>query len=317
MLDAIRDLIASGRKQTFSLSLPHLSSEEKKHLGRMMGKLWKGNKDKLLFLPIDHGIEHGPSDFLGCPWALDPEYGLELAKEGNFSGIAIHLGYAEKYWRKAKYKRSVPLLLKLNGKTSIPSDDEAFSPLASDVSDAVKLGADAVGYTLYVGSSAQDRDIAQLKKVRQEAEKAGLPLVVWSYPRGKFVKEHGGKNHFAAVAYAARLADEMGADLVKINAPEPPKTKNGKYPKEGKFSEYNPLLALKPEEQLAWAVACAGSTGVLVSGGSKISDKDMLNKVKMSVEAGVNGLIFGRNMWQRPLDDALRVVKQVKKILRG
>lgn len=224
------NFLNKGRKNKFSLNLDHLSVEKKKHLGRMLDKLWEGNTDKFLFLPIDHGIEHGPSDFLDCPFALDPYHALELALQGSFSGIAVHIGYATKYWQNPKYKKDVPLLLKLNGKTNIPSSAEAFSPLTSTVSDAVKLGADAVGYTLYVGSPSQDRDIEQLRRVRTESEDAGLPLVVWAYPRGKFIDELGGKNNFAAVAYAARLADELGADLVKINEPELPDLEGQVYP---------------------------------------------------------------------------------------
>lgn len=113
------------------------------------------------------------------------------------------------------------------------------------------------------------------------------------------------------------MADEVGADICKINAPEPPKTGNQRYPKDGKFAEYNSLLALSLEEQLAWAVTCAGQTGVLVSGGSKISDEDMLNKVEIAMKAGVDGLIFGRNMWQRPYEEALEITRKVKKILRN
>lgn len=310
-LEKMREFIKKGRTHKFSLANPHITPEKKKHLQRMLdaGEM----KDKFLFLPIDHGVEHGPGDFLGALWASDPEYQLELAKEGRYSGIAIHIGFAQKYWQKRKYRRTVPLLLKLNGKTNIPLDDEALSTLTGTVEDAVKLGADAVGYTLYVGSPRQDEDILQFLKVRLEAEKFGLPIVIWAYPRGKFANEKGGKNTIAFVAYAARMANELGADICKINAPKP--VKAGKYDEEGQFKKYNELLELSLEEQLAWAVINAGSTGVLVSGGSKLGDEDMLNKVELAVRAGVDGLIFGRNMWQRPLKEALEITKKVKSIL--
>ena len=106
----------------------------------------------LLVLPIDQGLEHGPVDFFVNPEALDPAYQFELAVEGRFSAIAVHIGLAEKYY--PEYAGRIPLLLKLNGKTSIPPDHEAFSALTGTVEDAVRLGADAVGYTVYVGSSS-------------------------------------------------------------------------------------------------------------------------------------------------------------------
>ena len=310
-LEKMREFLKKGRTDKFSLDNPHINLKKKKHLERILraGEM----KNKFLFLPIDHGIEHGPGDFLGSLWAVDPESQMELARQGKYSGIAIHIGLAQKYWQKPRYKKAVPLLLKLNGKTNIPSDDEAFSPLTSTVKDAVKIGADAVGYTIYVGSPRQGEDFLQFLQVRREAEEAGLPIVTWAYPRGKFAQEKGGKDTVAFVAYAARLANELGSDIIKINAPKP--VKEGQYDPEGSFACYNELLALSPEEQLAWAVVNAGSTAVLVSGGSKLGDEDMLNKVKSAVRAGVDGLIFGRNMWQRPMDEALEITRKVKKIL--
>lgn len=310
-LKKMRELLKKGRTHKFSLTNPNITPKKRRHLQKMLNR--GEMKDKFLFLPIDHGVEHGPGDFLDALWASDPEYQLELAKEGKYSGIAIHIGLAQKYWQKKKYRNIVPLLLKLNGKTNIPSDDEAFSALTGTVKDAIKLGADAIGYTLYVGSPRQDEDMLQFLKVRLEAEKAGLPIVMWAYPRGKFVKEKGGKNTLAFVAYAARMANELGADICKINAPQP--VEADKYNKEGQFKKYNEYFKLSSEEQLAWAVINAGSTAVLVSGGSKLGDEDLLNKVKIAVKAGVDGLIFGRNMWQRPFEEALEITKRVKNIL--
>ena len=106
-------------------------------------------------------------------------------------------------------RRPRPAVLKVNGKTNVPSDDDAFSPLTSSVEDAVRLGADAVGYTLYVGSPAQEMDIAQCNEVRRECERYGMPLVVWAYPRGAAIKAKGGIDSLYAVDYAARVACEM------------------------------------------------------------------------------------------------------------
>ncbi len=92
-----------------------------------------------MLLPIDQGLEHGPVDFFDNPDALDTDWVLRLAVEGNFSGIAYHIGLAEKYHQ--QYAGRVPLVLKVNGKTNVPPDDESFSPLTSSVEDAVRLGA--------------------------------------------------------------------------------------------------------------------------------------------------------------------------------
>ena len=261
----------------------------------------------LMVLPIDQGIEHGPLNFFVNPPSEDPDFQYRLALEGGFSGIALHIGLAEKYSR--KYVGKVPLILKINGKTNVPSDDNAFSPLTSSVEDAVRLGADAVGYTLYVGSPSQDRDIQQLNNVRYECEKFGMPFIVWAYPRGSAIDAKGGKESLYAVDYAARLACEFGADIVKINVPKIDESKMDKLPK-----PYN-TLKLTYEEAIAKVVHAAGKTMVLFSGGSKESDADLLHKAKAAMENGATGLIFGRNMWQREFSDAMKISAQIKKLM--
>ncbi|MCK4404838.1 MAG: fructose-bisphosphate aldolase, partial [candidate division Zixibacteria bacterium] len=74
-------------------------------------------------------------------------------------------------------------------------------------------------------------------------------------------------------------------------------------------------MKFSPQEAMEKVVKSAGRTLVLVSGGSKISDEDLLEKVKISLEAGVTGLIFGRNMWQRKLDEALKLTEKIKRIM--
>src|SRR5580658_2343907 len=163
----------------------NLSVGKRTRLHRLMYEHGPAN-GTLMMLPIDQGLEHGPVDFFDNPEAIDTDWIYRLAVEGNFSGIALHVGLAEKYQK--QYAGRVPLLLKVNGKTNIPPDDEAFSPLTSSVEDAIRLGADAVGYTLYVGSPAQEVDIAQCNEVRRDCDRYGMPLVVWAYPRGSAVK---------------------------------------------------------------------------------------------------------------------------------
>ncbi|MDQ2940222.1 MAG: fructose-bisphosphate aldolase, partial [Actinomycetota bacterium] len=133
----------------------------------------------LMLLPIDQGIEHGPRDFFPNPASKDPEYQFRLAAEAGYSAIACQIGLATKYY--PDYAGQVPLILKVNGKTDVPPSDEALSTTNASVEDAVRLGADAVGYTLYVGSPRQDEDLHQLKGVREDCDRYGMPLVIWAY----------------------------------------------------------------------------------------------------------------------------------------
>lgn len=283
-----------------------LTPGKRARLHRLLYEYGPGN-GTLLFLPIDQGLEHGPVDFFDNPDSIDPEFQYRLALEGNYSGIALHYGLAKKYF--AKYAGKVPLVLKINGKTNIPGDDDAFSPMTACVEDAVRMGADAVGYTLYVGSPRQGDDIAQLNGVRQDCDRYGMPLIVWSYPRGKAVKEKGGQDSLYAVDYAARVACEMGADIVKLNVPKV--TDSDKQPKP------YPSEQLSEEDAIRKVVKSAGRTLVLISGGSKISDEDLLHKARIAMDAGVTGLIFGRNVWQRRFDDAMAITARIHEMLKA
>jgi class I fructose-bisphosphate aldolase len=211
---------------------------------------------------------------------------------------------AEKfYW---DYAGEVPLILKVNGKTDIPPDDEALSPVHASVADAVRLGADAVGYTLYVGTPAAERDFEQLRQVRAAAHEFGMPLVVWAYPRGSAVAAKGGKDSFYAVDYAARTASEVGADMVKVNFPHPDR-------RTGVAKEYD--AEFSSQQAIDAVVRSANRTLLLVSGGEKAGDEAMLEKTREAMEAGATGIIFGRNVWQREHDESLRFVARLREIL--
>ena len=280
-----------------------LSTGKKARLYRILHRHGLGN-GTALFLPYDQGLEHGPRDFFANPAASDPAYIVKLAMEGGFNGIAVQIGLAEKfYW---DYAGEVPLVLKLNGKTDIPSDAEALSPVNATVADAVRLGADAVGYTLYVGTPAQDADFAQYRQVREEARRLGMPLIVWAYPRGAAIEAKGGKDSFYAVDYAARTASELGADVVKVNFPDPGKRTAVPGPYTGEFSS---------QDAIDGVVRSANRTLLLVSGGTRAGDEAMLDKGRQSMDAGATGLIFGRNVWQREHAESLRFIAQLRDIL--
>jgi class I fructose-bisphosphate aldolase len=286
--------------------LATISPGKRTRLRRLLFEFGPGN-GTLLLLPIDQGIEHGPRDFFPNPDSKDPEYQFRLAAEAGYSAIACQIGLATKYY--PDYAGQVPLLLKVNGKTDVPPDDEAFSPTNASVEDAVRLGADAVGYTLYVGSPRQDDDLLQLKGVRQDCDRYGMPLVVWAYPRGSAMETKGGRDSFYAIDYAARMAMEMGADIVKLNMPKlnPDKDKDSPAP-------YNEM-EVSQEEAIRHVVASAGRSLVVLSGGSKTDDDKLLEQTRFIMEAGGSGVIYGRNVWQREWSQAQEIIEQIKEIM--
>lgn len=260
----------------------------------------------LLILPIDHGLEHGPVDFLPNPSAADPEFQLELARRGRCNALACQIGFAERHW--AARPDRVPLVLKLSGKTSFPSDEEAHSPLNASVEDAVRLGAHAVGYTLYVGSPLQSRHHEDLARVRSDCERFGIPLVVWAYPRGSAVAARGGRTSLYAIDYAARVAMELGADLVKLDLP-----RHG--PGDEAMPEAYRELEWDEAEGARRVVASASGVPVLFSGGSRKGPDEAVARARLAMEAGATGLMFGRNLWQRPMEEGLELLERIRALL--
>jgi class I fructose-bisphosphate aldolase len=285
------------------LSQLGLGIGKKARLHRILYQHGVGN-GSALFLPYDQGLEHGPRDFFENPASADPAYIIKLAVEGGFNGVVLQIGNARKFY--GDYAGKVPLILKLNGKTEIPPDDEPLSPLNASVQDAVALGADAVGYTLYVGSPRQFDDFEQFRLVREDAERYGMPLIVWSYPRGSAIRQKGGRDSFYAIDYAARVAAELGADMVKVTWPN---SEHG----EGARREYDQNFTI--HDMLSALVVSAGRSLILLSGGEKATSEEILGKARASMEAGATGLIFGRNVWQREHDESLRFVEKLRELI--
>ena len=238
-------------------------------------------KGRAIYLAYDQGLEHGPSDFNDKN--ADPLYIIDIAKKGGYTGLIFQKGIAEKYNKEIK-KSKVPLILKLNGKTNLVKGEPVSAQLCT-VSEALKLGAKAVGYTIYIGSIHESEMLSEFEKIQREAHKKGLPVIAWIYPRGKGVKEIPEKE---LMAYACRVGLEIGADIIKIKY-------NG-----------NP-------KDLKWAVKSAGRTKVVVAGGTKKDEKELLKQAREIIKSGAIGMAIGRNIWQNK--EPLKITKKLKKIV--
>lgn len=233
-----------------------------------------------LILAYDHGTEHGPVDFEPMPKSADPRHVFEVARHDAVTAIALQKGNAEYYrrWQKENNADSASLLVKLNGNSNLPKRDDYYSPKQCSVQYAVEeLGAEAVGYTMYAGSVHEDEMWKEFREVQEEARKYDVPVVMWSYPRGKGIEEnpdYSGQKDSEVVAYGARLGLELGADMVKC-----------KY--SGNQEDWERL-----ESQVA-------ELKTVMSGGSKRSDREFLRDVHDTIEVGGNGLAVGRNIFQR------------------
>lgn len=239
--------------------------------------------ERAFLLAYDQGFEHGPTDF--NDENVDPQYIFDIAQEsGVFTCIAVQKGIAEKYYQRGVYK--TPLVVKLNAKTAYHKGEELFSPQNCSVEEAINLGAAGVGYTIYVGSEREQESFAEFSKIQEEAHAAGLPVIMWAYPRGKHIgeAEHSREN----LAYAARIALELGADMVK-------------------------LAYSGDTESMKWVVQSAGKVKVLVVGGSKADEAMVLAKTREILAAGAVGWAMGRNIWQA--EDPVGIARRISEVL--
>lgn len=274
---------------------------------------------RTLLLPYDQFIEHDCRHLDAESDAGNPDYIMKLAIDGHYNGVAIHYGLAKRFW--SKYEGQVPLILKINGKTSFPSQKEALSVHTAWVEDAVRMGAIAIGYTMYYGSGAEREDLPQLARVRSLCDRYGLPLIIWAYPRGETVDAKGGKESSYALESAARMAVEMGASIIKSNMP---KAASADFFDNDEIPDYyrrveRDLQSLDVAEQsyerAKRIVVAAQGIPILFSGGSEKSEEDFIAHSKACLKAGCFGFIFGRNMWKRSREKAISLTKLLSDLL--
>ncbi len=236
-------------------------------------------RGKAFYLAYDQGMEHGPIDFNDKN--IDPKYIIEIAKKAGYNALIFQKGIAEKYQSEIKKSR-IPLIIKLNGKTNLYKGEPISRQLCS-VEEALKLGAAALGYTIYIGSEHEPIMLKEFEKIEREAHKKGIPIIAWIYPRGKSVEN---KTEKELMAYAARVGLEIGADIVKLHW-------NNNF------------------KDLQWAVKAAGKTKVVVAGGLRTNEKTLLESARIIMKAEACGMAIGRNIWQNP-----RPIELSKKIRR-
>lgn len=280
-----------------------LTTGKKGRLHRILYQSGLRNGTALL-LPYGHGLAHLAGDLLPGPAAIGPTEIIRLAFEGDVNGIVLPVDVAEEfYW---DYAGELPLILTLNGKTGVLSGTDASSPANATVADAVRLGADAVGYTLYLNSPVQEADFAQYRQVQQDADRCGMPLFVWAYPCGTTIEAKGGKDSLYAVDYAARAASQLGADVVTVNFPHPEKQIRLPRPRDAR------IFGQMAVEDV---IRSANGTLLLVSSGRRASVDAVLDEAWQSMEAGATGLVFDVNLWPRDHAEPVRLIAQLKEIL--
>jgi class I fructose-bisphosphate aldolase len=280
------------------------------NLARLLGTGRLGGTGKLVILPVDQGFEHGPArSFAPNPPGYDPDYHFQLAIDAGCNAYAAPLGFIEA--AAARFAGQIPLILKLNNSDSLAKIDQPISAITGSVDEALRLGCAAVGYTIYPGSGARNRQYEDLRAITQEAKRKGLVVVVWSYPRGAGVSKDG-ETAVDVAGYAAQIAAQLGAHIIKV---KPPRDLVEGAEAKKVFEKYAiPTKTLADRVRHVVQSAFNGKRIVIFSGGEAKGIDDLLTEVRGLKEGGSFGSIMGRNAFQRTKPEALKLLAEVMNI---
>ena len=284
----------------------------KTNLHRMMMTGNLAGTGKFVILPVDQGFEHGPvRSFQPNPVGYDPEYHVKLAIDAGCNAYAAPLGALE--FVAGRYAGQVPLILKLNNSDTLAKMDSPISAVTGSVDDAVRLGCSAIGYTIYPGSGQRNRMYEDLRELTAEAKAKGLAVVTWSYPRGPGISKDG-ETAVDIAGYAAQIAAQLGAHVIKV---KPPKDHLEQPEAKKVFEKYAvPTKTMADRVRHVVQSCFAGKRIVIFSGGESKGTDDILAEVKELAAGGAFGSIMGRNSFQRPHAEAVKLLQDVMKIFR-
>ncbi|HEV8458679.1 MAG TPA: class I fructose-bisphosphate aldolase, partial [Methylomirabilota bacterium] len=286
----------------------------KTNLARILNHGTLKGTGKCLILPVDQGFEHGPArSFAVNPPAYDPSYHFRLAIDAGCNAYAAPLGFLEA--GAAEFAGEIPLILKMNNHDVLHDEKDPLSAVTGSVRDALRLGCAAVGFTIYPGSSAAQTMYQQCREMIAEAKANGLAAVVWSYPRGSSISKEG-ETAIDVVAYAAQIAAQLGAHVIKVKPP----TDHIEQPEAKKAIEKANVPRSTLADRVRHVVQSAfdGRRIVIFSGGAtKENDETFYEECRGIRDGGGFGSIIGRNSFQRPRDKALAFLSTVMKIYSG
>ncbi|MBI4381162.1 MAG: class I fructose-bisphosphate aldolase [candidate division NC10 bacterium] len=284
------------------------------NLARLLNHGYLSGTGRLVMLPVDQGFEHGPArSFAVNPPAYHPHYHFELAIEARCNGYAAPLGFIEA--GAADFAGRIPMILKLNNHDVLHDEKDPLSAVTGSVKDALRLGCVAVGFTIYPGSANCTAMYQQFREIAAEAKASGLVAVCWSYPRGSDLTKEG-ETAIDVVAYAAQIAAQLGAHLIKVKLP----SAHIELPEAKKVYEKAkvPIGTLADRVRHVVQSAFDGRRIVIFSGGAaKADDNAVLEEIRAIRDGGGFGTIIGRNSFQRRRSDAIDLLTRIMKIYAG
>lgn len=283
------------------------------NLARILNHGRLGGTGKLVVLPVDQGFEHGPArSFATNSAAYDPFYHAELAIDAGCNAYAAPFGFIEAI--ADRYASELPLILKVNNHDSLSGEKDPIPAVTSVVKDALRLGCAAIGFTIYPGSAVWRDMYQQLRELAEEARANGLVVIVWSYPRGTNLSK-AGETGIDVVSYAAQLACQMGAHVIKVKLPSDHIEQDAAR----KVYEAEKVPVGTQADRVRHVIESAfnGRRIVIFSGGSKQGDEPFFDDIRAIRDGGGFGSIIGRNSFQRPRDTAIKFLHTVMDIYSG
>jgi class I fructose-bisphosphate aldolase len=284
------------------------------NIARLLNHGRLGGTGRLVILPVDQGFEHGPArSFAVNPGAYDPTYHFQLAIDAGCNAYAAPLGFLEA--GVAEFAGDIPLILKMNNHDVLNDEKDPLSAVTASVKDALRLGCVAAGFTIYPGSANAQAMYQQCREMIAECKSYGLAAVVWSYPRGSSISKQG-ETAIDVVAYAAQIAAQLGAHVIKVKPP----TQHIEQAEAKKAYEKAavPISTLAERVRHVVQSAFSGRRIVIFSGGATNENDDALyDEYRAIRDGGGFGSIIGRNSFQRAKPRALEFLSTVMKIYSG
>ncbi len=242
-----------------------------------MERIIDRNTKRSVIVPMDHGVSSGP--IYGI---TDLRDAIEQVVRGGANAIVEHKGMVGAGHRRSG--KDVGLIIHLSASTSL-SPYPNTKTLVCTVEEALRLGADAVSIHVNIGDDMERQMLNDFGMVSSRAREWGIPLLAMIYPRGeKIANEYDP----SVLKHAARLGAELGADIVKISY-------------SGSVESFREVIA-----------GCR--VPVVIAGGEKMdSDREILEMVRGSIDAGGSGVSIGRNIFQH--QDPTRMVGAISMIV--
>jgi len=280
------------------------------NLARLLNHGRLAGTGKLVILPVDQGFEHGPGRSFGPnPPAYDPRYHFELAIEAGCNAYAAPLGFLEAGAR--EFAGEIPLILKANDHDLLMNEKDPNQALTGSVADALRLGCVGIGFTIYPGSEHRLEMYEQIRAYAAEAKRHGLAVIIWSYPRGSQLSKEG-ETAIDVCGYAAHIAAQLGAHIIKVKIP----SAHIEQEEARKVYEAQKIPIGTLAQRIKHVVQCCfnGRRIVIFSGGTFESDEKLLEEVQGIQDGGGYGSIIGRNSFQRPEPEALKLLHRIMDI---